>query len=70
MYARSKIMSNTQECGKEEFTPEDLIYLKIAIAIFQSNLSIKEEMPNSWAAMEILREKVNRIYDWMVSAEK
>jgi hypothetical protein len=38
------------------------MHLKIAVALFQSNLQIKEDMPEIWVKMQPLMEKVDRMW--------
>jgi len=47
---------------KEKLTPEDLMYIRVTIAQFQANLENREYMPNTYVAMQELKEKVDRIY--------
>ena len=45
----------------ETFSMGDLLYLKVAIAIVQSNLELRIDMPETYAAMEPLKEKIDRL---------
>jgi hypothetical protein len=45
----------SQECHGEKFTKDDLMHLKIAIALFQSNLQMNGDMPETWATMQPLK---------------
>lgn len=57
----------SQEYEKEDsFTPEDLMYLRVAIATFQGNLDMKHGMPETYEAIFSLKKKVDRIYRKMV----
>jgi hypothetical protein len=48
------IISLNSNCLYEEtFSAEDLMYLKVAIALFQSNLTMKQDMPKTFAAMQL-----------------
>jgi hypothetical protein len=37
------------------------MYIKVAIAIIQSNLELRDHMPETYAAMEPLKEKIDRL---------
>jgi hypothetical protein len=47
-------------CNKT-FSLKDLMYIKVAIAIIQSNLELRDHMPETYAAMEPLKEKIDRL---------
>jgi hypothetical protein len=46
---------------EERLSPEDLLYLKVAIALAFGNPDLKE-MPKTLAALEVLYEKIERMY--------
>ena len=49
----------TQE---EKLTAEDLMYLKVAIAVVQSHSELRNDMSKTYVAMEPLKEKIDRMY--------
>jgi hypothetical protein len=55
-------MAQENEEEEEKLTAEDLMYLKVAIAVVQSNLELKDDMPKTHAAMGPLMDKINRLY--------
>jgi hypothetical protein len=56
------VMHSARECRDEKLTKDDLMHLKIAVALFQSNLQMKEDMPEIWVKMQPLMEKVDRMW--------
>ena len=46
---------------EEKLTAEDLMYLKVAIALAFGNSDLKN-MPKTHAALEVLYEKIERLY--------
>jgi hypothetical protein len=54
---------------EERLTAEDLRYLKVAIALAFGNPDLKE-MPKTRAALEVLYEKIERIYHLEANKEE
>lgn len=56
-----------KQLTKEKLTWADLQYLKIATAAFVANQENEEIMPKTVEAMNILYEKVSRMYQYEVN---
>jgi len=46
---------------EETLSIEDLLYLKVAISIVQSNRKLRHGMPETYTAMGPLKEKIERL---------
>jgi hypothetical protein len=52
-----------QEYQQEKLTSEELMYLRIAIALFKANLDNKDTLTKMYDAIPELQEKVDRMWE-------